>query len=306
MNRFRLQLISVVRKYARVPSLKPNIEIETGAGRWAIKCNGGYQSRNYATIHMLTEAFKGLDSSLLERKRKIYVCTDDKIETVASAETWLSYSGRSHDNKNILLIPDFIFWYWPEVGVPDYRELITAMVVAGSVKPHSEEVFWIGNPLVHASRQKLLELGRVIPGTRFVDIAWEPQSKFENLPSERAMKTRDNRFVSLPDHCRYRYLIDVEGRGYSGRLKVLLFSNRPVFLQDRPWKEFFFSELKPFYHYIPIASSLDNLEEMISWAQCHDRECEEIAANALEFAKANLTREAAISSLRNTLVLAFS
>lgn len=292
--------------FARVPSFKPNIVIETGTGRWSIKCYGGYQSRNYATIHMLIEAFKGLDTSLLERKRKIFVCTDDKLETVASDETWLSYSCRSHDNKNILLIPDFIFWYWPEVGVPDYRELTTAMVEAGSEKPHSDEVFWIGNPLVHASRQKLLELGRIIPGTKFVDITWEPQSQHENLPSERAMKTRDNRFVSLPDHCGYRYLIDVEGRGYSGRLKVLLFSNRPVFLQERPWGEYFFSELKPFYHYIPIASSLDNLEEMISWARCHERECEEIAANALAFAKANLTREAAINTLRRTLVSAFS
>jgi hypothetical protein len=46
----------------------------------------------------------------------------------------------------------------------------------------------------------------------------------------------------------YRYMIDVEGAGYSGRFKMLLHTKRVVLLQDRPWREWFFDDIEPFRH----------------------------------------------------------
>jgi hypothetical protein len=47
-------------------------------------------------------------------------------------------------------------------------------------------------------------------------------------------------FVSFHDQiARWRYLIDIEGTGYSGRFKLLLSAPRLVFLQERPHKEDF-------------------------------------------------------------------
>ncbi|RYF00276.1 MAG: hypothetical protein EOO77_34290 [Oxalobacteraceae bacterium] len=50
-----------------------------------------------------------------------------------------------------------------------------------------------------------------------------------------ANQTHTRNYLTMPDLVKtYAYLIDVEGQGYSGRLKMLLHSNRPVLLQRRP------------------------------------------------------------------------
>ena len=38
-------------------------------------------------------------------------------------------------------------------------------------------------------------------------------------------------------------------------------------------------------YYIPVASDLSDLLDKINWAISHDNECEQIAANSLEFYK---------------------
>jgi hypothetical protein len=116
------------------------------------------------------------------------------------------------------------------------------------------------------------------------------------------MGTREGNFISLRDHCQFKYLFDIEGVGYSARLKVLLFSGRPVFVQARPWQEYFFRDMKPFVHYIPVARDLGDLREQLDWAEENKEKCAEIAENARSFAKAYLTRSAAISYLGTTLI----
>lgn len=281
--------------------VKPNIELLIDDGLWYIKNIHGYQSRNFATIHMLTEALKGISVVDLMKKKKISIWTEDLLNNERLSGINLAYCSQS-EQESVLLIPDFIFWYWPEIGVPDYTSLTSAMVEAGKNRHLFDEVFWIGNPKVHPSRQKLIVLGQTIPNTKFIDISWVSHELPEHMPSDTAMTTKDGRFVSLPDHCNYRFLVDVEGRGYSGRLKILMFSNRPIFVQHRPWVEFYVKDLKPFVHYIPVSRSLEDLADMIEWAKCHESECLEIAANAQAFALEKLTRQAAITFLRKQIL----
>ena len=91
----------------------------------------------------------------------------------------------------------------------------------------------------------------------------------------------------------YSILIDIEGWGYSGRLKYLLFSNRPILLVERPHKEFFYKSLKPWKHYIPVNRDLSNLIEMVVWIKGNYLEALQIAENACSFAKEHCSREAA-------------
>ena len=87
-------------------------------------------------------------------------------------------------------------------------------------------------------------------------------------------------------------LIDIEGFGYSGRLKYLLWSHRPVLLVDRPHKEFFFEFLKEWEHYIPVKRDLSDLLEKTKWCLDHCEESQAIAENAFQFSKIHLTRDA--------------
>jgi hypothetical protein len=281
-------------------SPQANISFQSSGRSWHFEDRGGYQSRNTGTFHLLFEALKAFPPSQTNSSPVFHVWTDDfPPASQPSPGIHLAYC-RSASQHYATLIPDFLFWSWPEVGVPDYPLLISEMERAGSVPPEFEEVFWIGNPRVHQSRQRLLDIGGRRGDAKLIAMEWMPQGP-EHLPSDVAMTTRDNRYTSLPDHCRYRFLVDVEGRGYSARLKALLFSRRMVFLQCRPWEEFFFRNLKPHVHYLPVERSLKDFTRKLDWARAHPLECERIAENAYRFARKHLTRDAAVRYLREIL-----
>jgi glycosyltransferase involved in cell wall biosynthesis len=102
-----------------------------------------------------------------------------------------------------------------------------------------------------------------------------------------------NKYISTPDLVkRYSILIDIEGNGYSGRLKHLLWSHRPVILVDRPHKEYFFRHLREWKHYIPVKRDLSDLKDNITWCLEHPDKAKEIAEQAYKFSKEYLTRDA--------------
>jgi hypothetical protein len=103
-------------------------------------------------------------------------------------------------------------------------------------------------------------------------------------------------FLSMEEQAaRYRYFIDIEGGGYSGRLKLLLHSGRVVLLQDCPWREYFLSDLEPFRHFVPLKRDLSDLVERLQWLRAHPERDVEIASEAKMYAGRHLTRRAAVS-----------
>lgn len=63
----------------------------------------------------------------------------------------------------------------------------------------------------------------------------------------------------------YSILLDIEGGGYSARLKYLLLSNKPLLIVNRPYKEFFFKNLQEYVHYIPVKRDLSDLIDKTKW-----------------------------------------
>lgn len=261
-------------------------------------CSDGHQSRQEASMHILIEALKTIKyEARRDRRLSLYTtdCAPDE-----PARPVMSYS-TVRGSKNIIPVPDFIFWNWPDVGIADYEELRREMIEAGADDPADDRLFWIGNAATNPIRDRLIEIAAQDRRIHAVDVTWIKQGRPEAWASDGSMQTQEANYVSLPDHCRYKYLIDVEGIGYSARLKVLLFSGRPVFLQERPWREFFFDEIEPFRHYIPVARDLSDLTEKLDWAEAHPLECRQIAREARAYAEAHLTREAAVLRMRETI-----
>ena len=58
---------------------------------------------------------------------------------------------------------------------------------------------------------------------------------------------------------RWGLLLDVEGNGWSARLKVLLHSGRPVLVADRPWREFWFPEFVAWEHYVSGSGGISRI-----------------------------------------------
>lgn len=238
---------------------------------------GGYESRNQSTFKCIQQAddiFKWNDFEIT-----IYTGDGDRYDNCND----YTYSKKT----NFRLVPDFNFDSWPQVGIDDYALTVKEIEKAGENSAKICKVGWIGNTDTNKMRKKLLRIGIINPTILDIqDMKWRLSGN----------KLNATKYISLPELVKtYEFLIDIEGFGYSGRLKHLLWSQRPLLLVDRPYQEYFFEHLKEWEHYIPIKRDLSDLVEKTIWCIKNPEKTKIIAANALVFAKQHLTREACYS-----------
>lgn len=96
-------------------------------------------------------------------------------------------------------------------------------------------------------------------------------------------------WISYQELFTYKYQILIHGNAASyGRSGWRFFSNSLVFKPESPWTQWYYEELLPYVHYIPVEANLEDLVEKILWAKENDSLAKEIAANAREFALTKL------------------
>jgi hypothetical protein len=167
---------------------------------------------------------------------------------------------------------------------------VLKIIQASDAKPMSSKVGWYGNltsPLKdvpeYLTRPKLKAIADA--NSTLLDI-------IHIAPNRGIIDANIENYMTLEDLVRnYKYLLDIGGNGYSGRLKYLLFSKRPLILVERRYVEYFHDDLLPFVHYIPVKTDLSDLIDKILWIHSNEKVCEQIAENALQFAKTNFTKE---------------
>ena len=99
-------------------------------------------------------------------------------------------------------------------------------------------------------------------------------------------------FVSMSEHPRYRYLVDVDGNcAACPRTATLFFSNSVSFKQMTDSIQWFYGTIHPYKHFIPYNEDLSNLITQIKWAKNNDDACRAISQNAMFFAQEVLTEE---------------
>ena len=82
-----------------------------------------------------------------------------------------------------------------------------------------------------------------------MDVAFVKLMGWANYPGGRAALRKDHRFdksVPLGEHWKYKYLMDVDGMGYSGRFLSFLASDS-VPLKSTVYQEYFSDWLVPWY-----------------------------------------------------------
>lgn len=99
-------------------------------------------------------------------------------------------------------------------------------------------------------------------------------------------------YVSLEDFSLYRYLIDVDGHtANTPRTALFLYSGSVLFKQTTDNILWFYSQLKPYIHYVPIAKDLSDIITQIQWAKDHDEECKKMVDCAYDLAEEVLRQE---------------
>jgi hypothetical protein len=188
------------------------------------------------------------------------------------------------------ILPCYIFDHWKECKINDYEETCENIKKESIKKFKYDKMLWIGQ-ISHPTRKKFVEK---YTNNKNMNIIALP----DHWGHSPVLKTP---YISLPSHCDYKYLIDMQGNGYSGRFKFFLHSRRPVFYQSRKFHEYWFWSLKPFVHYIPINEDFSDFDEKFSWAEKNYDKCISIAQNAFDFACNNLRRKDAILRLKNII-----
>lgn len=239
---------------------------------------GGYETRNSSTFWCIQKADEKYNWNDFD---EIKVFTRD-FENDPNDYT---YSKKNNFNR---LIPDFNFCAWPQVGIDDYEQFVKKIDEAGREAYEVDKVGWIGETRTNSIRGKLYNLGKENEDLfDIIGMVWVEGTKNEN-----SLMLNSSRYISTPDLVKkYSILIDIEGNGYSGRLKHLLWSHRPLLLVDRPHKEFFFEFMKEWEHYIPVKRDLSDLVEKAKWCKNNYSEALKIAENAYDFSKMHLTRD---------------
>ena len=91
---------------------------------------------------------------------------------------------------------------------------------------------------------------------------------------------------------RFKYQILIDGNVCSyGKSGWRFFSNSVVFLPDSNWTQWYYNDLQPWVHYIPVNENLDDLVDKLQWAMAHDLESKQIAQNGRNFAISHPTAE---------------
>ncbi|KAM4711058.1 protein O-glucosyltransferase 1 [Anableps anableps] len=97
--------------------------------------------------------------------------------------------------------------------------------------------------------------------------------------------------IPLVDHCKYKYLFNFRGVAASFRLKHLFLCGSLVFHVGDEWQEFFYHQLRPWVHYIPVKQDLSDVRELLQFVKENDAVVQEIASRGQEFILNHLQME---------------
>jgi hypothetical protein len=198
------------------------------------------------------------------------------------------FANCSVDGYADVAAPDFVFEGWPEARFENFDAKAASLAGASACKPLYDRAFWTGR-CDNAVRGRLVGLSLGQPDKIEAVDALTHYDPKTDLYTDR-FKTMEEQVAE------YRYMIDVEGFGYSGRLKLLLHAARALLLVDRPYREYFFDDIEPFRHYVPVKRDLTDLLDRIDWLRSNPKLEAEIVRETQQFARTRLTRKAAVEA----------
>ena len=114
----------------------------------------------------------------------------------------------------------------------------------------------------------------------FVDIGFSSHSQIDHA----TRKTFEVKYplkasVSFEKTMKFKYLLVVDGNTWPSRMQSYLQTNS-VILYNGIFIDFYLWILKPWVHYVPVRTDLEDLEEKMDWLLSNDYKAQEIAFNA--------------------------
>lgn len=195
---------------------------------------------------------------------------------------------KTHDFHDIMY-PTWGFWeggpaikLYPR-GLGRWDLLRKSLKAAANKTPwekKSSTAFFRGSR-TSGERDEIVLLSREVP--ELVDAAYTKNQAWKSEADTLGRAPAEE--VSLENHCKYKYLFNFRGVAASFRFKHLFLCGSLVFHVGDEWLEFFYSNLKPWVHYIPVKKDANRKEiaELLSFFKEHDSLAREIAERGKTF-----------------------
>jgi len=210
----------------------------------------------------------------------------DRGDNNNNGKTYVMCYNKNNPEFKKLCGPCFSFFNWTEACINSFEDTKNEIIKMSNNEPLINKVGWIGN--INSADDTVPEY---YTRPLLKKIADENNDLFDIFHNH-LFYNPNTQYLSIIDLVKkYKYLIDIGGNGYSGRLKYLLFSKRPLLIVDRNYIEYFHNDLIPYKHYIPVKMDLSDLLEQVEWMQNNYEKSLEIANNAFEFAINNFTTD---------------
>ncbi|XP_056620188.1 protein O-glucosyltransferase 1 [Triplophysa dalaica] len=198
----------------------------------------------------------------------------------------LSFSKTSEYND--IMYPAWTFWeggpaIWPiyPTGLGRWdlmREDLNKSAAQWPWKKKIPKGFFRGSR-TSSERDPLILLSRESP-----DLVDAEYTKNQAWKSEKDTLGRPpSKEIPLVNHCEYKYLFNFRGVAASFRFKHLFLCGSLVFHIGEEWLEFFYPQLKPWVHYIPVKQDLSNISELLQFVKENDGVANEIAMRGKKF-----------------------
>lgn len=248
---------------------------------------GSHMGRNNTTFSVMFDAFKHFN---IDKKFMFGVCTGDRDFStpfepkplVYNEIVNFAYTSNTQDLSKTC--PDFFFGGEPSLKIRDWDLLTDNLLTVGkNSTPEINKIGWVGSSSNIFARNRLIQLSQ--ENTEWMDCFDVEWTGFDN----QLQRYNGSRYLTYEEQIsRWKYLIDIEGQGYSARTKILMFSGRVLFIADRPWKEWWYCGLEPWVHYVPVKQDLSDLQENFNRVDSDPELQQKIINNSIYYAQNNL------------------
>lgn len=214
----------------------------------------------------------------------------------------------SAKNKSMDQVILFSDWMYDATDAKEgWNDLIRMIngLQAISWEEREEKLFWRGKPwdgkhfgMYDFGNWKEIPRGRLVSESQkhpdLIDAAFSeyPEKCLQQDLDRCVLEMGKIQYVSWEKALHYKYQMAIDGVTCSfPATQWKLLSGALTLKQDSPDIMYFYDELIPWVHYVPVRNDLSDLIEKIRWAKTHDEEARKIAEEGRRFALEHLMPE---------------
>lgn len=236
------------------------VEFLLGPQKLVQTVSSTWECRNIGLLKIMIGVFERFqETDILQRDYVVRINTADgpTKDKKPDIDNFLEFDTSTDKLDESDVFPDYIFGNWWHIGLVNFDKFAQEIIENNGVEKIVEnKLFWMGNLQGIPQRIKYINLSQTNPNKLYGD-----QMHWTN-----AGRT-PTKFIPMKDYTKFKYLIDLTGHGCSGRLKLLPFCNRPLFIAERRFLSWSDILLMKQNKHISVNYNLDNLLEKYDWAE---------------------------------------